>query len=289
MFPKRILLAVAALALAAMACSINIDLPFDTEVKTGPTEVEEINIPKPDSKDPAEVTISFGAGELYLSPGAKTDLIEGTATYNVVDLKPKITTRDTKVEISTGNLELNGIPDFDERVINEWDLKLGDSPIELDINAGAYVGEFDLGGLSLTNLEISDGAANVEVSFSEPNQVKMKTLRYETGASDISLRELANANFETMIFQSGAGNFDLDFSGELQDDATVFIESGLSSLTVTIPEGTSATITVESGLTNITTQGSWERTGDEYSTSGEGPSLDITIEMNAGNLILRNR
>jgi hypothetical protein len=46
---------------------------------------------------------------------------------------------------------------------------------------------------------------------------------------------------------------------------------------------------VEGGLTNITTQGSWERTGDEYSTSGEGPSLDITIEMNAGNLILRHR
>jgi len=239
------------------------------------------------TEDISELTLAFGAGELFLSPGAENALLEGTATYNVEDLRPEIQTDDNQAKISTGNLEINGIPNFQSRVKNIWEFDLGEEPLELTVKAGAYTGELELGGLNLTKLHISDGAADVNVNFEEPNRTAMRTLRYETGASNIEMTNLANANFETMIFQGGAGNYELDFSGDLQNDAEVFIETGLSNITLTIPENANVEITIEGGLSNIATSGEWQVSGRTYSMEGQGPKLTITVEVGAGNLNLR--
>jgi hypothetical protein len=287
MSKKSILLVLAVLALVTLACGISFDLPITTDIKTGPTVVEDILVAAPDSENISEITLAFGAGEIYINPGAEEGLIEGTATYNVDDLKPEISTKENQIEMTTGNLQIEGIPNFDERVENIWDLKFNTDPIDLNVKAGAYQGEFELGGLAIKNLHISDGASDVEVNFTEPNLVRMDALRYETGASNVILRNLSNANFETMVFESGAGNFELDFSGDLQQDSTVLIESGLGSLTISIPEGVSAKVTVSGGLTNISTHGSWSMSGGAYMVSGDGPMLNISVQMSAGNLTLR--
>ena len=88
--------------------------------------------------------------------------------------------------------------------------------MDLTIAAGAYEGNLELGGLALKSLTVKDGASHVDLSFPEPNQTEMSILRYETGASDVKLTGLANANFSTLTFSGGAGNYTLDFSGELQ-------------------------------------------------------------------------
>ena len=43
---------------------------------------------------------------------------------------------------------------------------------KLEIAAGGYQGEFELGGIPLLDLRIAEGAANTDVSFSEVNPVK---------------------------------------------------------------------------------------------------------------------
>ncbi len=181
--------------------------------------------------DTVDLSLTFGAGELDLQPGAETALVSGTATYNVVDFKPKIKVDKQQVRLETGNLDIHGIPNFNSNDIkNKWDLKLGDQPMQLKINAGAYQGDFELGGLALKSLEVNDGAAETRLKFSDPNKTEMETLRYVTGASSVKLSGLANANFTSMIFRSGAGDYTLDFSGELQRDAVVTVESGFSQL-----------------------------------------------------------
>jgi hypothetical protein len=86
----------------------------------------------------------------------------------------------------------------------------------------------------LKSLTVRDGASHVDLSFLEPNQTEMSLLRYETGASDVKLTGLANANFSTLTFSGGAGNYTLDFGGELQRDAVVTIDAGLGNVTVVI-------------------------------------------------------
>jgi hypothetical protein len=277
---KPILFAILALALAASACGININLP---EAKVpGPEVTDEISVPAPDAKL-THLTLEFGAGELFLSPGAEGGLVSGTATYNVPDFKPEVKTDGGDVVLRQGDYRVSGIPNFDG-LKNEWDLRLGAQPMALEIKAGAYKGAFDLGGLALTSLSVNDGAAEVTVDFSALNLEKMSLLTYKTGASNVTLKNLANANFVSMVFDSGAGNYKLDFGGELQRDASVSIRSGMSNLTLVIPEGVAATVKVNGGLSNVQFPAGWLQSGDLYTQAGEGPALTVVIEMGAGNV-----
>jgi len=284
---KGLIIVALVVVVVTMACGLQINLP-EVDLKTGPTVTEDLFVDKPDEGGLQDVQISFGAGELNITPGAQKGLIEGTATYNVPDLKPEITTGNT-IEIQTGNLELNGIPRISGNLKNIWDLMLNTNPMNLRISAGAYQGRMELGGLSLESLRVSDGAADVELSFSDPNLVTMKELRYETGASQVELTGLANANFENMTFRGGAGDYTLDFSGELQQDANVNVDAGISALTIVVPEGTNVSVFVNGGLNDVNRSGSWNKQNDEYSMSGSGPSLMIDVTMSAGSLNLRTR
>jgi len=276
------------LGLTLSGCGFNIELPFKTETKTGPTVTEIIQVPVPDFPPPLDLNLSFGAGKITLLPNPGADLLSGTASYNVADFKPEIIIDDTGVILKQGNLKLNAIPTIDTSIKNEWNIAIASYPIELAIKAGGYSGEYEFGGLSLTDLHISDGAATVKLKFSTPNAAAMNSFRYETGASNITMEKLGNANFQTMIFQSGAGNYSLDFSGILQRDASVFVETGLSRLVISVPEGVQTEVNFEGPLAKILTSGNWKESGNEYILEGQGPKLTITIETKAGTVTLQN-
>ncbi len=269
-------------------CGINIELPFKTEQKTGPTITEQVQVPVPDSPPPLDLNLSFGAGKMTLLPNPGEYLISGIASYNVTDFKPEVTVDDNGVSIKQGSLKLNAIPTIDETIKNEWNLAIKNHPIELNIKAGGYRGDFEFGGLALINLHITDGAATVKLKFSTPNTAAMNSLRYETGASNITMEKLANANFQTMIFQSGAGIYKLDFSGLLQRDANIFIETGLSRLVISVPDGVPAEVNIEGPFSKVIMSGGWQQSGDEYFLDGQGPRLTFIIETKAGTVTLNN-
>ena len=286
---KPIFIILIALALASLACSVSVNLPIPVDdITAGPAQTMEIEVAQPDASI-ADLTLVFGAGELEIEPGAQGALVSGNAEYNVDDFKPRISVDGEEVRIETGDLEIKGIPKIDDEIKNAWNLRLGDMPMRLTINAGAYEGDLELGGLALKSLEVGDGAADVRLEFSEPNPVDMETLRYTTGASNVKLSGLANANFTSMLFRSGAGDYTLDFSGDLQRDAVATIESGISQLTIIVPEGTAARVIFKGGLANIHVADEWSRSGDAYVLEADGPILTINVDMGAGNLELRSR
>ena len=276
----KIVSAILVLAMASMACGFSVDLP--NQVKAGPEVTDKITVADPKS-DETRLSLSFGAGELKLSSGAD-GLVEGTALYNVKEMKPEVIKDGTNIEIKQGNFD--GIPPFNG-MKNQWDLKLGSAPMDLTIDAGAYEGSMELGGLSLKSLTVKDGAASVNLSFSEPNLIEMSALAYSTGASEVKLSGLGNANFRKFDFDGGAGNYTLDFSGELQRDASVKVDTGLSDLTLIIPEGVDATLTMDGGLTDINLGSGWSQSGNVYSHEGSGPTLAIVINMGAGNVTVK--
>lgn len=275
----KIISAIVVLALASMACGFSIDLP--KRQPAGPDITESITVPDPKS-DETRLTLSFGAGKLTLSPGAK-NLVDGTVIYNVEELKPEVQESGSSIDIKQGDFK--NLHPFDD-MKNEWDLKLGDSPLDLTVQAGAYEGNLELGGLALRSLTVRDGASHVDLSFLKPNQTEMSILRYETGASSVKLSGLANANFSTLTFSGGAGSYTLDFSGELQRDAVVTIESGFGDLSLVIPENVDAVVTVESAAVNINHSSGWSQNGQKYTQKGTGPTLTILVKMAAGSLTI---
>jgi hypothetical protein len=277
----KIISAIIVLALASLACGFSIDLP--ERRSAGPEIEESITVADPQS-DETRLSLEFGAGTLTLSPGATGEnLVDGTVTYNIEELKPEIVETGDEIEIKQG--DFRGLPPLDE-LINDWDLHLGATPLDLVIQGGAYEGRFELGGLALHSLSVRDGASNVELSFQEPNQAEMSLLRYETGASKVTLTGLANANFSTLSFSGGAGNYTLDFSGELQRDAVVTIEAGLGDLSLLIPEDVNAVVTVEGTALNINSGSGWSQSGQKYTQDASGPTLTVLVKMSAGNLVI---
>jgi hypothetical protein len=277
----KIISAILILALASLACGFSYNLP--ERPQAGPEVEEAITVANPKS-DETRLTLSFGAGKLTVSPEPEgKNLVDGTAVYNVKDLKPSIQTSGNSIEIRQGDFQ--SLPIFED-MRNEWDLRLSSTPLDLTVNAGAYEGDLELGGLALKSLTVQDGASHVNLSFTEPNQTEMSLLRYETGASDVKLTGLANANFSTLTFSGGAGNYTLDFSGELQRDAVVEIESGLGNVSLVVPEDMDAIITVEGAALNVNHSSGWTQNGQEYTQSGSGHTLTVVIKMSAGNLVI---
>jgi hypothetical protein len=229
------------------------------------------------------LSLAFGAGTLKVHPGSSA-LVSGTATYNVADFKPTVKTNGSNVRIEQGDWNLTGIPDFAD-IKNDWDLSLGTSPMNMALEAGAYHAEYEFGGLALNNLTIKDGASESKLNFASPNAVEMSLLRYDTGASNVSMTGLANANFASLEFNSGAGNYTLDFSGTLKRAGSVHITSGVSNMTLVIPQGIPVQLTLQ-GISNVTHESGWTENGSVYTQSGTGPQLTFVVSIGAGNLTI---
>src|SRR5512135_1377431 len=99
---KIFLIPIVLIALVSLACSVTVNLP-GTNVKTGQTVTEDINIPPlADNTATANVTLGFGAGKLNLTPGG-TALVSGTVSYNVAAFKPLVTSNGSDISIEQGN------------------------------------------------------------------------------------------------------------------------------------------------------------------------------------------
>ncbi|MGD8457780.1 MAG: toast rack family protein [Anaerolineales bacterium] len=285
---KKIATMALTLALVTLACGINLQLPDDA-IDIGPLVTDNINIPVPKPGETTEVKLNFGAGEMAIHLGSPGSLITGTATYNVESLSPEVTTSGNKITIDqeTFDYEFTGLPNFGD-LENIWDLYFSSDPVELDIRAGAFKGEFEFGGMAIEDLKFFGGASDVNMSFSTPNLAPMSSFRITTGASDLELTGLANANFSLMDFKAGAGDYLLDFSGNLVRDATVDVNAAISNLSIIVPAGVNAQVHVEGALTNVTARGVWVGEGEFFEMGGEGSSLTINVDIEAGTVTLEN-
>jgi len=277
---RRSLLVLSAAVVTALACSFSFNVP---RADTGELQVVSIDEPLPPAGTEIDVEIHLGGGTLDLAGGA-SGLAEGSIRFNVEEWRPTVDRTDTSLRIEQGD-PAAGLT-LGNEVINEWSLHLGDVPMALTIQAGAYSGSMDLSGIPLRRLNVSDGASDVRLSFTSPNPEEMQSLSYQTGASTVSLTGLGYANFSDMTFSGGAGTYTLDFSGGLRRDANVTLESGVSSVRLEIPAGTTAEVVVGGALNNVDTIGHWAQSGETYRLEGTGPTLRIFVDMGVGTLSL---
>ncbi len=282
---RKIFLILLILAFSLTACDLHISIPLHV-ITPGPTVTDSIDVAVPSvtAGKSVDLTLNFGEGTLKLNPGS-SELVSGTATYNIADFKPTVSVDGSTVLLEQGDWKLTGIPNV-TNLKNEWDLQLGSVPMNLNIEAGAYKAEYELGGLSITNLTVKDGAAGSKLNFASLNPVEMNLLRYETGASNVSITGLGNANFDNLELNCGAGNYTLDFSGSLQRPGHVTVQTGVSNTTLVVPSDVSAQVTVEGGLSNVSYDSAWTKSGNTYTQVGSSPQLTIVIKIGAGNLTL---
>lgn len=267
-------------ALVLISCSFIVDLPIE---RTGATQTFEINEALEPDAESSTVIIEMGGGNLNLDSGSDA-LVDGVINYNFPGLKPTIIRDGSEVKIIQKADTTISLPQG--KLVNDWELKLGTTPLDLRINSGAYEGNLNLGGLAINNLSISDGASSSRVYFDAPNPVVMSQFSYTTGASDVELHGLGNANVSQINFGSGVGNYTLDFTGENKIDCEVFLKSGVSNIKIIIPENARAEVNISGGLSDVNLMGTWTVVNNQYSTGSEGGLIRINIDMAVGELAL---
>jgi hypothetical protein len=278
-------IAFAILVATTLACSLGV--PAIPKVQTGATQTLSLNASLPNPVTVMNVDMTMGIGELNLSGGAET-LLQGNVRYNVEEWKPTVTNTRNSLTVTQGEADdaIRGFPGED--VINVWNVRLGNIPMNLSLRAGGYDASLDLTGLPLRQLDIQDGASESEIRFDSLNPEDMQTLTYSTGASTVTFLGLANANFPQMTFEGGAGEYTFDFSGALQRDAAANIKAGLSTVRIVVPQDISARVVVDGAVGSISVNDQWEQQGKQYVNEGNSAQLLIWVELGAGSLYLSN-
>ena len=142
-------------------------------------------------------------------------------------------------------------------------------PMDLKLKFGAVQADIDLGGLALTDLELSTGASESLINVSEPNPVPMEKASFEVGAAEFTIRNLGNLRAEEIEVRGGVGLIILDFDGRWKRDAQVAVKMGLGSMELRVPEGLGVRLQKDSFLTALDSEGLIKR-GDVY----ESPDFD---------------
>lgn len=150
------------------------------------------------------------------------------------------------------------------REAGELELELARGvPMDLDLEFGAVKADIDLGGLALTDLDISTGASESFVDVSEPNPLQMSTATFEAGAAEFEVHRLGNLNAERIEIDAGVGAITVGLEGRWRGDAEVSIDMGLGSLELIVPEGLGVRLRKDSFLTSLDSEGLIKR-GDVY-------------------------
>jgi hypothetical protein len=154
-------------------------------------------------------------------------------------------------------------------------------PTNLRIRAGATDNQLDLGGLSLTSLDVTTGASRTRLSFDEANLTRMDQLTIKAGAAEFQAEKLGNARFDELLFEGGVGEVTLDFTGEWDSNATASIHMKLGSLKLRLPGDLGVRINRKSFFLSFEAEG-FTKIDDAYETANwDTAAARIEIDLDA--------
>jgi Toastrack DUF4097 len=207
----------------------------------GGSNTQTLDIAYPNA-DVVTVNLSTTSGEVGVSAGDNAG-VHGTVTTNVSAWQAVALSDASSVSITQGTSGADVIPNAE----NMWDVQLGKGKALIinDSNTAANT-TFNLGGLSLTQLNATATNGNTTVHFAAPNSSSGKaTLQSNNG--DFNLTGLANSNLSNLAITTSGGTVQLSFDGAaLTQNMSVSINTQAGDILLKIPTNLAAQITYNS-------------------------------------------
>jgi len=226
------------------------------------------------------VDLGFGAGRLFLKPGPAGTLYKATARYDANAFLP--VTEYENGRLRFGLQSKRGVKLRGRQHAGRIDVSLGpDAPLALDLEFGAAQADIELGGLRVRRAEISTGASETTLRFSQPNPERLSVLEIEVGAAALRAEGLGNANVERLSVDGGLGDIVLDFSGEWRGDTTADIDMGIGSLTLVVPKGVGLHVVKDGFLAPFDSEGLVKRGNGYYSLDWDSAPHRLTVRIDA--------
>ena len=237
------------------------------------------------------VNVEFAAGILRLLPGDGRTLYQGELYYDDDKFRPV-----TDYDAATHSLRF-GIESREEgfkhsKLEHPQRLELALAPqvaTDITVSLGAAEAELELGGLSLTSIEINSAAAKARVAFGQPNRVECSGLHLRTGAAEFRAEQLGNAHCKRIVFAGGVGDVTLDFTGDWANGYGIHeadIRLGLGQLTLRLPKDVGIAIEVDRFLASFDRVG-LTKAGSSYLSNGYDSAdtkLHITLKAVLGDI-----
>jgi len=228
-----------------------------------------------------DVKVTYGAGAFSMGPAAAGMLYRMQLRYDEDSFRPQAQYEGNELRLGVESVG-NSVHLGKKRSEGSMDLRLARNvPMDLDLKFGAVRADLDLGGLSLTRLELGTGASESTVDISELNAVRMEKATFEVGAADFEARHLGNLNADDIDVSAGVGSVTLGFDGNWQRDADVKVNMGLGSLELRFPEGLGVSLHKDSFLTSLDSEGLVKRGDRYYSLDWDKAKRKIDIDLNA--------
>jgi hypothetical protein len=250
----------------------------------------------PEGAKEVMVNVDFSAGELRFRPADIANVAEIEIRHD-----PEVNTCDAHYRVRNERGYLNLESRRHQRHLdtdkNRWDIALSSRYTQnLDLDLGAADISMDLGGLAIGRLMLDVAAASCEIDFSEPNQMRLKEISVDAGASSLEVTNLGNARVDRLNFSGGVGAFHLDFSGDFRGQSTVAIDVSMGAASIVIPEDLAVQLRTDgSGWFSKMAfdkkhfrevhDGIWET--DNYESAEDRLVLDIDVGMGAVDIDLR--
>ncbi len=230
--------------------------------------------------DDLRVSVEYGAGQFSVRSVDDDLLYRMRLEYDEEKFEPVADFSNDRLRlgIETIGRDIN----LKGRQTGSLDLELPRGvPMDLELTFGAVQADIDLGGLDLTDLELSTGASESFIEISEPNRERIGTATFAVGAAEFTAAGLGNLNAERIEVDAGVGSITLGLDGRWASDGRVSIDMGLGHLELRIPEGVGLRLRKDSFLTAIDSEGLIKR-GDVY----ESPDFDdaerrVEVELDA--------
>lgn len=227
-----------------------------------------------------EVFVDYGVGRFTVQPVGDGLLYRMNLRYDEERFEPVAEYSGHRLEVGLESIRRSRLRGHRESGELQLELARG-VPMDLDLEFGAVHAELDLGGLALTDLDLSTGASESVIQISEPNRMELETARFEVGAAEFTVHNLGNLNAERIEFDAGVGSVVLGLDGVWQRDAHLDIDLGLGSLELRVPEGLGLRLNNDSFLTALDSEGLVKR-GDTFeSLNWRDAERRVTIDLDA--------
>lgn len=110
-------------------------------------------------------------------------------------------------------------------------------PVALVGAIGVGQSRLELGGLTVSAVELDLGTGDHELSFSEPTPEPVERITLDGGVGELEIRDLGNASPAMVRVEQRIGELDVDLSGAWRTGGTVHLDLGIGECHVGVPLG----------------------------------------------------
>lgn len=253
--------------------------------------LREFSATRPSADEPLlTARLEYAAGTLRLRPAPVGTLYRMQLEYNAEHFEPLAWFDGDAALVRLGVQSLGGgasRPRGGETFAQSATIELSPATdLVLEATLGAVDAHLEMGGLRLTDLNLSIGASRSVVRFTDPNPATCRRARISAGAAQLTVEGLGHSGCREIVVEGGVGRAVLDFTGSWPASARAKLNMTVGGVRLILPRAVGIRLTLDRFLASFQPAG-LERQGNTnvYQSIGydaTGRTLEIAVSTTLG-------